>query len=333
MLNEEQLIHSYMVNLFGLLSVKSAAIVTNSIENLHQYSAVKYRGLSKTQAQHLSLTKSDAFFDLFQNNQAVLVVNDTIGMQNRPCYLEIVASVGGALIAPIIHRRKILGHVIISEKYNHKPYTRAEQEMFSLLTNFLAVSVTNARLYKEMAQFSVTDSLTGLFNRRYFESSLKNEVSRARRFSRPLSLVILDVDDFKNYNDSLGHAAGDYLLKKLANVLAETVRSTDTVVRYGGEEFSVILPEISSEGAFHFSERMRNVVFSYPFENREIQPFGRITISLGTATYPHDAQMMHELIVNADMALYQAKRFGKNRVAVYDKIKNKNFNQSTGVLR
>jgi len=235
-------------------------------------------------------------------------------------YLDIVESVGGQLIAPIIHRKILLGLVIIGEKHSKNPYSQSELELFSLLTNFLAVALTNVRLYKEMERVSVTDPLTGMFNRRYFENFLQNEVSRARRFNHTLSLVILDLDHFKNYNDSLGHPAGDMLLKQLTKVLISTVRSTDLVARYGGEEFCVILPEICQKGALRFSERLRNLVFSYPFEKKEIQPNGHITISLGTATYPSDAQMMKELIVKADTALYQAKKMGRNRIATYGEL-------------
>lgn len=319
-LDENQLIHCYLVNLFGLLATKSAVIMTNSKPNSNKFTAEYYRGITKNQARALTINKSDPIFEIFRHNQRVLVINNKNNSKSMSEYFKIVKNMGGNLIAPLIHRQKILGVVIIGEKHNKKPYSQSEKEMFSLLTNFLSVAVTNARLYKEMERVSLTDPLTGLFNRRYIENFLLNEVSRARRFNHPLSLVMLDVDHFKNYNDCLGHPAGDMLLKDLANILTKTARRTDIIARYGGEEFCVILPEISQNGAFSFSERLRNIIFSHPFNRREIQPCGHITISLGTATYPLDAQMMKDLIVKADTALYHAKKMGRNQVAVYGKI-------------
>jgi diguanylate cyclase (GGDEF)-like protein len=319
-LNETQLIHSYWLNLFGLLSTKSVVILTNSNPYAKLFSAQYYKGIRPDHAQLLKIKKSDPIFEIFKENHKVITVKNKNFKKTNPEFFKVVESIGGVLITPLIHRQNILGLVIIGEKHGEKPYTEPEIDSFSLLTTFLAVALTNSRLYKEMKRVSLTDPLTGLFNRRYFENYLQAEIARARRFSHPLSLVMLDVDYFKNYNDRLGHPTGDILLKQLANLLTKTVRCSDMVARYGGEEFCVILPEISSHGALSFSERLRDVVFSHPFNKREIQPIGRITISVGAATYPSDAHMTKELIVKADTALYQAKNNGRNQVAVYGQI-------------
>lgn len=316
-LDENQLIHSYLLNIFGLLGIKSAAILTDPNQHSDSFSASHYRGFKKSQANSLTIKKSEPLLEILRKKPRVFFVENLNKMGISTQSLNRVESIGGHLLTPIVHRNKLLGIVLIGEKHNKKLYSQSEVEILSLLTNFLAVALTNVRLYKEMERVSVTDPLTGLFNRRYFENFLQNEVSRARRFNHPLSLVMLDVDHFKNYNDCLGHPAGDRLLQQLANVLTKTARSTDILARYGGEEFCVILPEIGQDGALSFSERLRNLVFSYPFEKREIQPNKHITISLGTATYPSDAQMMKELVVKADMALYQAKKMGRNQVIVY----------------
>ncbi|MFQ5823116.1 MAG: diguanylate cyclase [bacterium] len=321
-LDEKQLIHCFMLNLFGLLSTESVVLLTNPNPYSKCYSTRYYQGISNSQAQVFKIKKSDPIFEIFRKNQKVIDIRNHNKITINSEYLNIVENNGGILIAPLIHRQNILGLVIIGEKHNKKPYTQSEIEIYTLLTKFLAVALTNSRLYKNMEHVSLTDPLTGLFNRRYFENYLQNEISRARRFNHPLSLVMLDIDYFKNYNDRLGHPTGDMLLKQLANILIKTVRCSDILARYGGEEFCVILPEISQKGALSFSERLRNVVFSYPFEKREIQPNRHITISLGTATYPSDAHMKKELIAKADIALYQAKKNGRNQVAVYGQIKN-----------
>lgn len=321
-LNEKQLIHSYVLNLFGLLATKSVAILTNPNPYAKSFSVQYHKGITDSQAQLLKIKKSEPIFEIIRKNRKVIVVENRDSVKVDSEYLNTVRTSGGRLIAPLIHRQNILGLVIIGEKHSKKPYTESEINHFCSLTNFLAVALTNSRLYKETKRVSLTDPLTGLFNRRYFENYLQSEVARARRFNRPLSLVMLDVDYFKNYNDRLGHPSGDVLLKQLANLLTNTVRRSDTVARYGGEEFSIVLPEISRNGAYSFSERLRNVVSCHPFKKREIQPVGRITVSIGTATYPSDAQIMQELIVKADTALYQAKKNGRNQVAVYGKIEN-----------
>lgn len=321
-LKEKQLVHSYLLNLFGLLSTKSAVILTNSNPYAKSFSAQYHKGLPARQAEVLKIKKSDPIFEIIRKNPKVIEVRNKDLIKTNSEYLNIVESNGGRLIAPLIHRQNILGLVIIGEKHSKKPYTESEIRNFSSLTKFLAVALTNSRLYKQVEQVSLTDPLTGLFNRRYFENYLQTEVARARRFNHPLSLVMLDLDYFKHYNDRLGHPTGDTLLRQLANLLLKTVRRSDMVARYGGEEFCIVLPEISRNGALSFSERLRNVVFSHPFRKREIQPIGRITISIGTATYPCDAQMMQELIAKADSALYEAKKNGRNQVAAYRNIEN-----------
>lgn len=319
-LDENQLLHAYLLNLFGLLSPKIALILLNSENDPHTFTPICYRGLSQEKARHLTIHSTDKFLEIFSKNKQVVTVEEQQNDNMAIDYLKKVQSVGGYLIAPLTRRNKYMGLIILGEKFNKRTYSQSEKEMFSLLTNFLAVALSNVRLYKEMERVSVTDPLTNLFNRRYFENFLQNEIARARRFNQPLSLVMMDVDYFKNYNDVLGHPAGDKLLKDLAKVLKKTARRSDIVARYGGEEFCVILPQISGKGASSFSERLRNIVYTYPFQKREIQPGGHLTISLGVATYPYDAMMMKELIHKADTALYHAKKTGRNKVVLYSQL-------------
>ena len=132
-----------------------------------------------------------------------------------------------------------------------------------------------------------------------------------------LSLVLFDVDCFKNYNDSLGHPAGDKVLQEMGHLLKSSVRQSDIVSRYGGEEFCAILPEVNVDGAYHFSERFRKQVEQHPFYKENVQPNGKLTISVGAACFPHDARSEKELLEKADKALYKAKDAGKNRVCLY----------------
>lgn len=157
------------------------------------------------------------------------------------------------------------------------------------------------------------DPLTGLYNRRYMEYALKREVMDAVSSESPLSVIMLDVDHFKNYNDHNGHPAGDEVLKTISKILTATMRQNDIIVRYGGEEFLAILPKTGPEGAANVAEKVRRTIeeFSFPFEDS--QPGGKLTVSLGVACFPQHAVDGENLVDLADNALYKAKREGRNR--------------------
>jgi len=181
------------------------------------------------------------------------------------------------------------------------------------------------RLNERLLQLSLTDPLTGLYNKRGFQQRLAEEVSRARRTKQPLSLIIFDIDHFKNYNDSNGHPAGDALLALLSSLLrgmpdkgfkSAPFRESDICVRYGGEEFAVLLPDTPLEGAITKADRLRAMVETYPFPECETQPGGSVTISIGVSAYPTHAVDANELVEHADRALYRAKQGGRNRAVV-----------------
>ncbi len=168
--------------------------------------------------------------------------------------------------------------------------------------------------YKELAR---KDGLTDLYNHRFFNQLLETEVSRARRYNRVVSLLMIDIDHFKRYNDSHGHPAGDVALKRLAYLLRHSSRDCDFVARYGGEEFAVIAPEASTDSARRMAERIRSLVEEAEFDGEEVMAGGRLTISIGVATFPMQASDKRELVERADEALYRAKALGRNRVVVY----------------
>ncbi|SHJ22995.1 diguanylate cyclase [Desulfofundulus thermosubterraneus] len=159
------------------------------------------------------------------------------------------------------------------------------------------------------------DPLTGLYNRRQLALDLQRELSRARRYSISLALIMADVDFFKNYNDTNGHLAGDEVLRQLAALLVSNTRDADTVYRYGGEEFIILLPQTEPAGAVTVAEKLRRKVEKHSFPHGEKQPGGRLTISLGVAVYPDHARDAEGLILAADRALYRAKKEGRNRYA------------------
>jgi diguanylate cyclase (GGDEF)-like protein len=169
---------------------------------------------------------------------------------------------------------------------------------------FLLLSTSDEKDY--FVDLAVRDGLTGLFNRRYFNELINVEINRIKRAPAALSLLMLDIDNFKNYNDTQGHPAGDEVLKNAAKVFKDSVRAMDIVCRYGGEEFIIMLPQTGKPGAKIIAERLRVQVGLYL----------PTTVSIGIASLPEDAQSIEELIHKADDALYQAKNSGKNKTCV-----------------
>ena len=166
---------------------------------------------------------------------------------------------------------------------------------------------------EEALRLSYTDDLTGIYNHRFFVEQLTREVERHRRYSTPLSLLMIDIDYFKHYNDANGHLAGDQVLRTIAHLIERGVRQTDIVARYGGEEFAAILTNTGTKGAFDIAERVRRNVADTRFPNERAQPNKDLTVSVGRATISPSISTLTDLIREADHALYRAKKAGRNR--------------------
>jgi diguanylate cyclase (GGDEF)-like protein/PAS domain S-box-containing protein len=177
-------------------------------------------------------------------------------------------------------------------------------KMLVSICNQIGIAVENARLYEEAKSLSLHDSLTGFGNRRYMEVMFEKIFAESKRYGRHLSAIMLDIDYFKKYNDTFGHIAGDSLLARLAAIISREIRETDLAIRYGGEEFLILLPETEIERALEVTERIR----------RSVEAGGEITVSLGISTYDNRMEKKEDLICAADEALYRAKREGRNRI-------------------
>ncbi len=222
---------------------------------------------------------------------------------------------GAFICVPLrLKERGVIG-VLNAQKPDPAGFRLSDLDLFQAVATQVATALENAQLYERTKELSTRDDLTGLFNRRYFFDHLDNEVQRARRYQRVFSLLMLDLDDFKRYNDTHGHLKGDEALKKVARLLQTSTRRADVVARFGGEEFVVLLPEISKAGAAVVAEKIRAAVEKYPFAGGGTLPDGKVTITIGLATYPHDSQECVELVDLADQALYVGKQQGGNRVS------------------
>jgi diguanylate cyclase (GGDEF)-like protein len=224
-------------------------------------------------------------------------------------------AISSLLIVPVQDdEQRILGLLSVESETPNQFLGEAETMLSTLLGN-ASVAITRARLYQKMEMAATTDGLTLLNNHRTFQEQLSKEVERSRRYQRPLSLLILDIDHFKQFNDTYGHPVGDLVLKEIAACIRQSIRLNDIAARYGGEEFAVIIPESNEEGAMVIAERIRRTV-----EQTSVVSLDKkltVTISIGCATMPLHAQTKEALIDCADKALYFSKDNGRNRISLY----------------
>lgn len=221
------------------------------------------------------------------------------------------------MIGPLVHyggKGPLLLGVLCVGVPKSGSRSRDDKRMLQLVTGLGSIALMNARYVKELQAKANHDGLTGLLNKRHFLLELGNLIHKAERDNQPLGVFIFDIDHFKKYNDQNGHQDGDELLKTVARVLKKSMRPTDMVGRYGGEEFLVAMPDTDRSGALVVAERIRQAIESYPFPHGEKQPLGKLTISGGVSAFPSDGTQGPDLIRNADTALYRAKGDGRNRV-------------------
>ena len=272
-------------------------------------------GASEVQLQGLSLRLGEGISGLVaQTGQPVLVPD----VSAEPRFLERMSlqEHGSFLCVPLRAKKGEVIGVLNAHKPEPHAFTPNDLDLFQAVANEVAMALENAQLYQRTKELSARDDLTGLFNRRHFFDILEKEAQRARRYRRVFSLLMLDLDQFKHYNDTHGHLKGDEVLKEVAHLLQASVRGADVVTRFGGEEFVMVLPEITKQGGMLAAEKIRAAMEQHPFFGCERQPGGRMTATIGVATYPEDSEDSLELVDLADRAMYLGKQQGGNRVAV-----------------
>jgi diguanylate cyclase (GGDEF)-like protein len=218
-----------------------------------------------------------------------------------------------------IGSRKI-GLLNVTDKSSGANFDEVDLSLLEMIGPQIAVALERAEWQERAVQFqlmSITDPLTGLLNRRYLEERLTEELNRSKRYGYSMSCLMVDIDDFKQYNDRNGHQAGDVALKITAHSLKAVLRSADIACRYGGEEFCILLPQTSVTEAGVIAERMRLKVTETEYPYGKSQPMGTVSISIGISTFARHIDTAESVIAAADRALYNAKRQGKNRIEFY----------------
>jgi diguanylate cyclase (GGDEF)-like protein len=237
-----------------------------------------------------------------------MVVNnireDDLFIKSETSYVRSIACI------PMVVYSDVIGVINVTNKKKGKEFSEEDVEMLKAVADQAAVAVNKAQLW----DMAVTDSLTGLFVRRYFMVKLQEEIHRADRYGKPLSVVMADLDRFKKINDTYGHDAGDRALKTISQFFQKNIRDVDAIGRYGGEEFVMLIPDADKEAAFCLAERLRKELAKVKLE--DLPP---ITISLGIATYPSDGTDIEELIKKADAAMYEAKQKGRNKAVKFSR--------------
>lgn len=221
---------------------------------------------------------------------------------------------GGFACLPLITGGTISGMVIIGKKDKEYWYNEDVRKLILVYVGLTASALQRVRLIDLTRRAAITDSLTGAYNRRFFDEMLKKQIALAKRRSESLGLVIADLDHFKNINDTYGHMTGDRALQQIASIMKNSIRSSDVLARYGGEEFIIIMPSIDVTNTLKKAESLRQQVESFQFQIDSVGRSPQITISIGVASFPDHGIDYDSLISAADLALYKAKKNGRNRV-------------------
>lgn len=246
-----------------------------------------------------------------------LLVNDIekdsrIGIRNRPRFKS-----KSLICLPLKLKEKIIGVLNLSDKEDLGVFTESDKDLLLSFANMASLMIERTLVKEEsvvFAQMAVTDALTGLYNRRFLNTRLEEEVNRSIRQRLNLTVLFIDLDHFKIYNDLCGHIAGDEVLRRTAAIIKASLRDMDIVARYGGEEFCAILPGTSKEESMAVAERIRMEIEMEIFPEEKNLPLGRLTASIGIASFPEDGHTFTSLVHSADVALYEAKASGRNGI-------------------
>lgn len=310
-LDLSQVLRRILVSLKTVLEYDSATLFLKEEE---KYKVVAARGFTNTSRLiNRTLPTTNLLLKEIENLKAPIILNNA---QDDPRFerWETANQVRGWMGVPLIRHDEFIGLMTI-DNYRTAAYTQEDAKLASSFANSAAVVIENAKLFEQTQKMALTDSLTGVFNRRYFYELSQREFTRSKRYQSPMSIILIDIDHFKNVNDRFGHLAGDQVLVQFVQRIQDELRTNDILARFGGEEFIILLPETNMDDATHVAERLREVTAHYPFLLITAQTY--ITISLGISSFRFSTISLDHLIDESDKALYEAKQLGRNRVKTY----------------
>lgn len=279
--------------------------------------AIKASADDPQKKSSLWIDTDSELFGVMGAGKAVLLPVVGSGMAADDPFLKKAIGSGYRIAAAIRIENKTAFILMVKEKTDKSQYTDSNLDFLSVISNIVSLALEKIKQYSTIEKLSYTDSMTGVYNYRYFYKRLNEEVLRAKRFDRSLALVILDIDNFKLFNDNYGHQMGDLVLKRLAKIVTDSIRSIDVVSRYGGEEFCIIIPDTNVASCSAFIERLRSEIADFRLESDVLKEDNVITVSIGGAVYPQHAATPDRVIYCADMALLKAKAEGRNKAIMY----------------
>ncbi len=311
-LDWERVVETVMDKGMELTDSQAAAIALYD-EERGEFTDTYTRGLSDVFVSKMQFRKGGLAEGVLLGDQAVF--SDDVQSGHRLSKLARIEGIKAFICLPLKVRKKKLGVFYVYSK-EVEAYGREEHSVLSILSNQAAIAIQNALMFEQSQEEAVTDGLTGLYNQRYFYSRLREEIDRAGRNKKSLSVIFCDLDRFKSFNDVNGHGMGDQALKEVARIISESKRAIDIAARYGGEEFAIILPETDTSGAQIIAHRIRRRIggFSFNTKSRNASP---LTTSIGVSSFPEDAAHANDLVDKADWSMYYGKRQGGNRVTLF----------------
>ncbi len=276
---------------------------------------------SHSETEKLLIQSFDPFVKYIGENPHSILVNKMKDKKELKNSYNLFSDHGIHLIVPLRYKTRINGILCLKKKEEEfgKVYSEDEKRYIDIVAGFASVAIENARLY----EIATIDLKTRLYNHGYFQNSLIEEIKRAERYKTDLSLMILDLDHFKDVNDTYGHMIGDDVLVAVADTLRSQVRECDIPARFGGEEFTVILPETDRDSSIIVAERLRTSIENLKFKTGAGNPSHtgsfKITTSIGIACFEHESNMTEDILIErADQSLYFAKQNGRNRIILFD---------------
>lgn len=274
--------------------------------------AVKVQGIYGIDLKSIKVELGAGQAGMAAINQQSIYLPDLSKEPDPPCYGNETIDSGSMLSVPLTVQNRLIGVLNLHQK-EANGFSNTAQQIAQAIASQAAIAIENARLYEKTKALSATDELTGLSNRRQFQEYLLRELAQSRRQHNPFSILMIDIDHFKLYNDYHGHLKGDIVLKKVASLLVQNTRGVDLVARFGGEEFVLLLPKSDKQNSLSVAEKLRLCVEQEFFPGADqSQPAQRLTISVGVSYFPGDSSDIYDLMNLADTALYEAKKQGRN---------------------